>query len=60
MAERGLREEDGWRIHEFTRQADGRTELVMRPIHRHLEAPPDMECVCAIDEPGTNISSECR
>ncbi|HUQ27144.1 MAG TPA: hypothetical protein VM051_01040 [Usitatibacter sp.] len=60
MAERGLRERDGWRIYEFTRQVDGRTELVMRPIHSHLNAPSELECACIIDEPGANITSECR
>jgi hypothetical protein len=60
MAILGLRAEDGWRVHEFTRQAEGRTELVMRPVHRHLSAPPDLECVCMIDEPGSNISADCR
>jgi hypothetical protein len=60
MAEHGLRIEDGWWIHEFTRQVDGRTELVMRPAHRQLPAPTDLECVCMIDEQGSNASSECR
>lgn len=59
MAERDLRERDGWRIHEFTRHAPGRIELVMRPVHRELTAPPDLECVCSIDEPGGNTSAEC-
>jgi hypothetical protein len=59
MAERGLRKEDGWRVHEFTRHVNGHTELVMRPIHSHLAAP-DLECLCIIDEPGSNVSSECR
>ena len=60
MEERGLFARDGWRVHEFIRQAIGRTELVMRPIHSTLDAPDDLECVCAIDEPGENISSDCK
>ena len=60
MAEYGLREQDGWRIHEFTRQVIGHTELVMRPIHRTLAPPPNLECMCSIDEPGSHIKSECR
>ena len=60
MAERGLREADGWRIHEFTREDDGRVELVMRPVHRHLKEPNDLECVCTIAGPGSDISAECR
>jgi|RhiMetdeSRZDD1v2_1073273.scaffolds.fasta_scaffold130314_3 hypothetical protein len=59
MTDRGLHERDGWTIHEFTRQIEGRTEIVMRPIHRHLDAP-DLECTCEIDEPGSHISAECR
>ena len=60
MADRALRIEDGWRIHEFTRQMDGRMELVMRPVHSRLSAPPDLECWCAIDEPSSAVSSDCR
>ena len=59
MVERGLHEKDGWAIHESMRQANGGTVLVMRPFHMKLEAPPDLECSCSIDEPGTDISSDC-
>jgi hypothetical protein len=58
MAEQGLRPEDGWRIHEFTRESDGHTELVMRPVHRDLTS--ELECACSIDRAGTSVSSECR
>jgi hypothetical protein len=60
MRERGLREQDGWTIHEFTRQVDGHTEIVMRPMHRHLDPPPGLECKCEIDEPGSHISAGCH
>jgi hypothetical protein len=60
MSDRGLREQDGWTIHEFTRQIEGRTEIVMRPIHRHLDPPSELECSCEIDEPGANISADCH
>ena len=60
MSELGLHAKDGWSIHESTRQVDGRTELVMRPLHPRLPAPTDLECLCAIDEPGEKVSSECR
>ena len=60
MAERGLRAEDGWRIHEFTRESDGQVQLVMRPVHSQLGSPGDLECNCTIDEPGSNISADCR
>jgi hypothetical protein len=59
MRARGLREEDGWSIHESTRHDRG-TMLVMRPIHMRLPAPPDLECTCEIDEPGHEISGGCR
>lgn len=60
MRDRGLHEQDGWMIHEFTRQIEGRTEIVMRPIHRQLDAPSELECTCEIDEPGSHISADCR
>jgi len=60
MEERGLYDRDGWRIYEFTRKADGRTELVMRPIHPNLSPPLGLECVCTIDEPGSKVSSDCN
>jgi hypothetical protein len=60
MGERGLFERDGWRISESTRFRDGKTELVMRPIHLHLPAPDDLECVVTIDEPGSSIETECE
>lgn len=59
MTERGLHERDGWRIYEFTRDLNGRTELVLRPVHPSLSAPDDLECVCTIDEPGSQVSSDC-
>jgi len=60
MAEHGLRIEDGWWIHEFTRHVEGHTELVMRPMHRRLTAPPELECICTIDEHGADASFECN
>ena len=60
MEERGLFERDGWKIYEFTRQANGGMELVMRPLHRTLTAPDGLECVVAIDEPGFSTSVECH
>jgi len=60
MLERGLRVEDGWVIHETMRQANGGTVLVFRPIHMRLPSPPDLECNCSIDEPGSHVSAECR
>ena len=60
MDTRGLLERDGWRIDEAIRHRDGRTELVLRPIHLRLPLPHDLECIVAIDEPGSNVTSDCE
>ena len=60
MEERGLYERDGWSIVETLRHRDGKTELVLRPIHLRLVPPVDLECVVAIDEPGTRITADCN
>ena len=58
MEARGLRAADGWRIHETSREGGGGTEIVMRPIHLHLEAPGDLECVVCIQGPEA-ITTHC-
>ena len=60
MTTRGLHFKDGWRIHEAMRHANGKTMIVMTPIHLHLPAPGDLECSCSIDGPGSDISSSCE
>ena len=60
MEARGLFEKDGWRINESIRHRQGRTELVMRPIHLRLNAPTGLECVVGIDEPGHTITADCE
>ena len=60
MDRRGLLEKDGWRIDEAIRHREGRTELVLRPIHLRLPMPHDLECIVAIDEPGSNVTSDCE
>ena len=60
MKERGLHAEEGWLIHEAVAHRDGGTHIVMRPIHRQLPAPADLECSCSIDEPGEKLSSQCN
>ena len=59
MDKRGLREGDGWRISESIRHREGKTELVLRPIHLRLDSPVDLECIVTIDEPGLAISTHC-
>ena len=60
MEARGLRAADGWRIHETSREGGGGTEIVMRPIHLHLEPPGDLECVVSIEGPGSSITTHCE
>lgn len=59
MEKHGLTKADGWRIVEFTREAQGGTEIVLRPLHLYLPSPPGLECVVGVmDRPG-GIQSEC-
>jgi hypothetical protein len=44
----GLTKAEGWSIVEFTREADGGTQLVMRPLHLTRSSPPNFQCVVAI------------
>ena len=55
----GLRPEDGWRIGETLRQLDGKTELVLWPVHRLHVAPESLRCVVTIDTPGVDIEMDC-
>ena len=50
MAALGLRENEGWSIVEFTREANGGTEIVLRPLHLHLPTPHGVECVVGVVE----------
>lgn len=59
MEAAGLYERDGWRIMETTRPGRRGSELVMRPIHMRLAAPPGLECVVWIDQDGTEVGSRC-
>ena len=59
MESRGLLKDDGWRIVEFTREARGGTEIVLRPLHLYLPSPKGLECVVGImDERG--VHSRCE
>jgi hypothetical protein len=60
MARRGLLEGNGWKIYEFTRQVEGGTELVLRPVHTAHSSPDELECTCRIEEPGSQPIAECR
>lgn len=60
MESRGLHEKDGWRINEAIRHRAGVTELVLSPIHLRLPTPEGLECIVAIDEPGSEVTSSCK
>ena len=51
MAAHGLREKDGWRIHEEMRSTIDGTHWVVRPVHIHRDAP-GLEAVVVIDASG--------
>ena len=59
MEEAGLHARDGWKIVESVRQIRGGSELVMRPLHLHKVAPPELECVVKIDMDASAIDSNC-
>ena len=58
MKSAGLAEGDGWSIVEFTREAGGGTQLVMRPLHLTKASPPGMQCIVSIADDGS-IEVEC-
>jgi len=60
MSKLGLRREDGWSINEITREAGGGTQIVLRPIHRHLPAPQGLECIVGIVADDGGILRHCN
>ena len=59
MDELGLLEADGWLIAEHSREADGGSQVVLRPLHRHLPSPPGVECIVWVNQTGTSVEAEC-
>jgi hypothetical protein len=59
MEKLGLRKEDGWSILEFTRESEGGTQIVLRPMHMRLTPPDGMECVVGIVEDSGGIHGRC-
>ena len=59
MAKLGLRREDGWSITEITREDKGGTQIVLRPVHRHLQAPDGLECIVGVVEADGGIHAHC-
>ena len=60
MAEHGLEESAGWRIHEIVRGVPGGLEMVLRPIHSRLPSPPGVECVVRIEERSQEVDLTCE
>lgn len=59
MEKRGLRKADGWRIVEFTRDAGGGTEIVLRPLHLYVASPLGLECVVGLVAADGEVHSRC-
>jgi hypothetical protein len=59
MSKLGLRKEDGWSILESTRESEGGTQFVLRPMHMRLPSPEGLECVVGIIEDDGSIHGEC-
>lgn len=60
MAAQGLTESGGWKIVESLRQVPGGTELVLRPLHLHSDAPEGLECVVKVREIDGGIDLDYR
>jgi len=60
MAKLGLRKEDGWSIRELTREDQGGTQIVLRPMHMFLRAPEGLECIVGIVEEDGTVSGRCH
>jgi hypothetical protein len=59
MERLGMYARDGWSIQEFTREREGGSELVLRPLHRVKTAPEGLECVVRIRESAPHVDSHC-
>jgi hypothetical protein len=59
MEERGLHASDGWAIVEFARETVDGMAIVLKPLHRRLAAPDDLECVISIRTDTAAVESDC-
>lgn len=50
MESAGMHRRDGWSVMQLTRERDGGSEIVLRPMHMSIPAPPGFECVVWIGE----------
>ena len=56
MEASGLRREEGWSIVEFTREDDGRTQLVLRPLHLAKATPTGLQYIVEIAADGSIVT----
>jgi hypothetical protein len=59
MEERGLHESHGWSIMEFGRETADGMAIVLKPLHRSLASPDDLECVVSVHPDTASIESNC-
>lgn len=59
MIKLDLLEKDGWQIVQSTRDVEGATEIVLRPMHFHKAAPEGLECIVRVHEVKGAVESEC-
>jgi hypothetical protein len=59
MEERGLHAEDGWTIVELGRETPEGMAIVLKPLHRKLEAPDDLECIVTVSTLTAAVESDC-
>ena len=59
MKRLGLLQKEGWRIVQSTRDVEGATEIVLRPIHLRKPAPAGLECVVRVHETSRSVDARC-
>jgi hypothetical protein len=59
MEERGLHASDGWAVVEFARETPDGMAIVLKPLHRRLPAPDDLECVISVRTDTAAVDSDC-
>ena len=59
MEERGLYASDGWIVVELSRETSEGMAIVLKPLHRKLAAPDDLECVVSVSTSTAAVESNC-
>ena len=59
MEERGLHASDGWSVVELGRETAEGMAIVLKPLHRKLTAPEDLECVVSVSTRTAEVDSNC-